>query len=237
MEQGEFEVEETKIFDNILPFFDLFINVGANTGYYVCRALSKGKDTIAFEPNQLNVNILLENINANKFSSNFQLFPIALGSRTGLIPMYGSSTGASLIKGWAGQYRSKLIPISKFDTLADSIINAKKCLFFVDIEGFELEFLKGAISILNADNHVFVIEISVSEHQPSGIKVNPNLMETFKLMFFHNYKAYTANIDLRRVEIKEIEKIIKTGENTLTTHNFLFIKNSLSLSKIGLKKI
>ena len=56
-------------------------------------------------------------------------------------------------------------------------------------------------------------------------------------MFFHNYKAYTANIDLRRVEIKEIEKIIKTGENTLTTHNFLFIKNTLSLSKIGLKKI
>ena len=56
-------------------------------------------------------------------------------------------------------------------------------------------------------------------------------------MSFNISKAYTSNTNLRRVEKKEIKKIIKVEKNKLTIHNFLLIKNSLSLCKIGLRKI
>ena len=39
MEKGNFEKFELKIFKKLLNNSSLFINVGANTGYYVCHAL------------------------------------------------------------------------------------------------------------------------------------------------------------------------------------------------------
>lgn len=235
MESGQFEIEETRIFEALLPHCDIFFNVGANTGYYVCRALNKNKKTIAFEPNQLNVKILLNNISANNFGENFNLFPVAMGEKCGVIPMYGDSTGASLIEGWADQKTSNLVPILVFDHFANQFINNKKCLVMIDIEGSELGFLKGAKSLLNSDSeNIFLIEICVCEHQPSGTRVNPFIVETFELMFHHQYRAYTADKNLRRVYLQEVKDIFESGTDTLLTHNFIFIKSTLSLGKLGL---
>ena len=85
MEKGEFEPRETAIVENLFEFFDVFVNIGANTGYYVCKALSRGIPVVAFEPNQLNVNILLKNIEANKFETDFHLFPLALSNKNGVL--------------------------------------------------------------------------------------------------------------------------------------------------------
>tara|TARA_A100001388_G_scaffold264846_1_gene236485 strand:- start:4081 stop:4938 length:858 start_codon:yes stop_codon:yes gene_type:complete len=234
MQMGLFEIDETKIFDKTLPFCDILVNIGANTGYYSCRALSKGKKTIAFEPNYLNIRILLKNIEANKFSNDFFLLPIALGDKNGVIPMYGDSTGASLIKGWADQRNSNLVPISIFDNFS-SFVESKRCLVVVDIEGSEYSFLKGAKSLLNSENsNIFIMEISVCEHQPSGIKLNPRLLDTFNLMFSNDFNAYTADTKLRKIHIKEIEDICATSIDTLGTHNFIFIKSNLSLKEVGL---
>jgi FkbM family methyltransferase len=153
MEAGIFEASEVKIFDSIVKKFDLLINVGANNGYYVCKALSKGVEVIAFEPDQLNVNKLLRNIDANKFAPSFQLFPIALSDRTGVLPLYGALTGASLIEGWAGQYDKKLVPISTFDKTASSQTVGKNCFIVVDVEGGELNFLKGAKTLLSSNTN------------------------------------------------------------------------------------
>ncbi|WP_050929796.1 hypothetical protein [Aestuariivita boseongensis] len=39
MEQGVFEPDETQVFHKIIEKFDLLVNIGANAGYYVCKAL------------------------------------------------------------------------------------------------------------------------------------------------------------------------------------------------------
>ena len=66
MEKGEFEPLETVIVESLLEEFDIFVNIGANTGYYVCKALHRGVPVVAFEPNQLNVNILLNRVRLDK---------------------------------------------------------------------------------------------------------------------------------------------------------------------------
>ena len=233
MEKGEFEPQETAIVESLIEAFDVFVNIGANTGYYVCKALKRGIGVVAFEPNQLNVNILLKNVEANKFEADFQLFPIALSNQHGVLPMYGASTGASLIDGWAGQKNRYLVPISTFDSTANSLVNDKSCLVLIDIEGAELNCLKGASSLINSPkNNVFLIEISVREHQPKGTTINPNLVETFSFMFSQGYEAFTADENLRKIELAEVINIASTEIDTLGTHNFIFTKNFDVLDKV-----
>ena len=237
MEKGDFEQNETAIIESLLGFFEIFVNIGANTGYYVCKALSKDIPTIAFEPNPLNINILLKNIDANQFKAEFQFFPIALSDQLGVISMYGMSTGASLINGWAGQKNSYLVPSSKFDSTAGALVENKSCLVVIDIEGAELSCLKGANSILSSSkNNVFLIEIVVREHQPQGVTINPYLLDTFALMSSYGYKSYTADKNLRLIKLSEVSEIVNSKINTLGTINFLFVKDENILSKIIFKR-
>lgn len=233
MEKGEFDPNETAIIEGLIESFDIFINIGANTGYFVCKSLYKGVPTIAFEPNQYNVKMLLKNVEANKFSTDFHFFPVALSDKDGVLPMYGSYTAASLIDGWMGQKKSNLVPVSTFDMIGTSLIENKSCFVVIDIEGEELNCLKGAHTLLNSDNDiVFLIEVSMGEHFPKDIEINPNLYETFSLMDSYGYKAYTADYKLRKIELSEVSSINLSNKNTLGTPNFLFTKKKEFISKI-----
>lgn len=233
MERGDFEETETRIVDSILSSFDSLVNVGANSGYYVCKALNKGTSVLAFEPNQLNVNILLRNVYANQFTAKAIIFPFALGDETGILPLYGDSTGASLIEGWAGQKTSNLVPVSTFDEVAYPLVRDKKSFVLVDIEGAELSFLRGAHKLLSSStDNAFMIEISVAEHQPEGTEINPHLLETFRLMNSYGYIAFTADAALRQVDIAEVSQIATTTRDSLGTHNFLFLKDPSILNSI-----
>ena len=79
MSSGSFEVEETTFVRSVLKEVDLFVNVGANVGYYCCHALSMEKPIIAFEPIQRNVNYLLKNMKANGWSC-AEVYPVALSN-------------------------------------------------------------------------------------------------------------------------------------------------------------
>lgn len=183
----------------------------------------------------MNVNVLLKNIEANRFEPDFQLFPIALSDHLGALPLFGANTGASLVEGWAGQTNSTLVPISTFDKTAGALVQGKSCLVLIDVEGAELGCLKGASSLLSANTkNVLLIEISVNEHQPSGIQINPNLVETFELMFSNDFKAFTVDAEFRQVELAEVVQIAETGMDSIGTHNFLFVKSDMSLDELGL---
>ena len=199
------------------------------------KALNSGKNVLAFEPIEHNVKMLLRNINENQFPSECSIIPVALGDKKGVLPIYGASTGASLISGWAGQKDYTLVPVNTFDSIGSSMIKDKNCFVIIDIEGAELSCLKGAKSLLTSNcSNVFMVEITVEEHQPKGISINPKLIQTFELFFSFNYSAYTADANLRKVNFEEVQKIVETGEDTLGVHNFLFIKNEMSLSDLGI---
>lgn len=235
MERGDFEPDESEIFDKIINNFDLLINVGANTGYYCLKALSKNKNVIAFEPNELNTKTLLRNVYENEFSHKIHIFQLALSDHVGILPIYGADTGASLIKGWAGQNQHTLVPVNTFDNVTHSLVDNSKKLVLVDIEGAEYNFLHGAYSILkNPEDTVFMMEISVAEHQPTGTNINPRLLDTFQLMDQFGYSAFTCDSRKRSVQISEISEIVRTGIDTLGTHNFIFINKDTTLERWGL---
>ena len=228
MSLGKFEPEETEIFKSIINNVDILVNVGANIGYYCCLALNCNKYVIAFEPIDLNVKHLLRNIKANNWEDQIEVYPIALSNKkSGAIEIYGGGTGASLIRGWAGISVNyvNLVPISTLDNVIGNRLENKRSFIVVDIEGAEKYMLEGATSILEmTPKPIWMMEISIFEHQPKGIKINPNLLSTFQMFWERGYIARTANIENRVVLSDELNQIIKTGVNTLHTHNFLFIE-------------
>jgi FkbM family methyltransferase len=224
---GRFEPEETQIVKNIIPSIDVIVNVGANVGYYCCIALQQDKDVIAFEPITLNIRYLLQNIKANNWESQIEIYPIALSNKIGIIEMYGGGTGASLLKGWAGtpDDYSTLVPCSTLDNVLGTRLQGKRCFIIIDIEGAEQLMLEGASFIIDMEpKPLWMIEITISDHQPKGITINPNLLSTFCLFWDRGYDAWTADKECRCINYDEIEEIIKSGIDTCNTHNFLFIE-------------
>ena len=233
METGKFEPEETKIAKKILKKVDVFINIGANIGYYSCMALKFEKKTVAFEPVWLNLKYLYKNVSANNWDDKIEIFPIALSNRTGIVNIYGGGTGASLLKGWAGiseQYRN-MVPVSMLDIVLGKRFEGKRCFVLVDIEGAEKSMLEGACQFLAMDpKPIWMVEISTTEHQPEGVRMNPNLMSTFQLFWDNGYEAWTANHVPRHVSKKEIEDVCKGRKNIKVTQNFLFLEENLDIS-------
>lgn len=137
MARGAFEPEETAIVRRLLQEVDVLVNVGANVGYYCCHALSLGKPVIAVEPIVGNLHYLLKNIHDNGWAQQAQVFPVAMGTNTDILQMWGG-TGASLVKGWAGISESYVtqVPVLRLDRVLGDSLQEQRALILVDIEGY-----------------------------------------------------------------------------------------------------
>lgn len=229
MQRGEYEPEETQIVTKIISQVEVFINIGANIGYYCCIALHHGKKlthVVAFEPVYHNLLYLLRNIKANSWECPIEIYPLALSHTAGILEIFGGGPQASLVRGWGrrpGQYGS-LVPSSTLNNVLGARFQGKTCLILVDVEGSERMMLEGASSFLERDpKPIWMIEIAVSEHQPEGITVNPHLSSTFETFWNRGYEAWTADKQCRLVRPEDIEDVANGGKDTFHTHNFLFI--------------
>ena len=75
----------------------------------------------------------------------------------------------------------------------------------------------------NDTKPIWLIEITAVAQQPKGVKINPQLTNTFKLMFDAGYSAVTADHSMNSITIKEVTDA-QNGEPTIlnTIHNFIF---------------
>lgn len=141
--------------------------------------------------------------------------------------IYGGGTGASLVKGWSGipiSYAT-LVPMSTLDFVLGNRFWGERCLVLVDIEGAERWMLEGASNFLRRiPKPIWMMEITVNEHQPHGIAINPNLWVTFETFWNAGYEAWTANDSCRMVCRQEVESMASGGTDSLGTRNFLFIE-------------
>jgi FkbM family methyltransferase len=227
MQTGEFEVTEVSFVKQLFKHTNVFINVGANVGFYCCHALQNNKRVVAFEPLQSNLIQLYQNIKNNGWEHKIEIFPLALSDNCGLLHIYGSGTGASLIEGWAGVSNQffTMIPVSTLDTVLGTRFQKEDCLLLIDIEGAEYHMLHGATNFLKrTPKPIWIVEIQTTNHQPEGITINPNFYNTFSIFWDAGYEAWTVEQQSRFINRDEVKAIEKTHIDTLKVHNFLFIE-------------
>ena len=117
----------------------------------------------------------------------------------------------------------QLVPIIRLDDVICDRFSEQRILCLVDVEGAELEVLKGAMNLLNRIHKpIWLIEICIDEHFATSDGRNPNLKATFKMFHDAGYRAYSVEGNLREVQMGEIDRIAEGGPNTIQGHNFIF---------------
>jgi FkbM family methyltransferase len=225
METGRFEPVEVALISRLLTQVDAFVNVGANMGYYCALALHRGVPVVAVEPVPANLQVLYRNLRCNGAKASAEVHPVALGEAPGLVDIYGGGTAASLLRGWAGlpDAYKQTVPLSTLDTVLAGRFLDQRLLILIDVEGAELGVFKGAAAQLSARvRPIWVVEITIDEHLPDGVKLNPNMVQTFEVFEKLGYGVWLVAEPLRRLRYEEVRTIAATGKNTFDSHNFLF---------------
>ena len=223
MQDGDFELEEVGLFRKIFQTTDVFIDVGANIGFYGCLAKTHGNHVISIEPLSRNLEYLLENVKANNWE-NFEIYPIGLSDHHGQAFLYGaSSTGASLIGSWAGSSRKfkRTIVLSTLDAIVGRRFEDKKIFIKIDVEGAEYPVLMGGIELASRNlKPTWVLEICLDEYHPTGL--NPNFQKTFEFFWNLGYQAKTADKYQKLITPSDVDRYLKEGTCDSGNINYIF---------------
>lgn len=225
MQAGTFEPDEVTLLSRLLRGADLFVDVGANVGYFTCLARQNGVSAIAIEPMPVNLGALYENLRVNNWEDT-EVLPIGMSDHVGIRTLFGaSSTGASLIDNWAGapsMFR-RCISVSTLDTVLDARFGGKRLLIKSDVEGHEYHVVQGARRLLGrAVKPLWLIEITLNEFHPSA--PNPHFRDTFDLFWTHGYSSWRLEGGqvLRPVGRGDVDRWVTAGTTASPWLNYLF---------------
>jgi FkbM family methyltransferase len=233
MMSGTFEPAETVIVRKLVGNIDVFVDVGANIGYYVCHALQSNPEcrVVAIEPLPSNLRCLLRNVKANGWDHRCEIMPIAVSSEPAVVSLFGAGTGASLVRGWNGAPDSSalLVPANTLSNILGDRFANQRCLIMIDVEGHESAVIAGAQALLaRVPKPVWFVEIGLGEHI-GGRAGNPAFRSVFDEFFAAGYDAWACTSTPRRLSVEEIDSAAR-GSTSLGTHNFLFVDKGVDVS-------
>jgi FkbM family methyltransferase len=163
---GTYEAGTLHVLSKCLSKGDVFLDIGSNIGLmalYGSKCVGPGGKVLAFEPEPVIFETLNKNITINQVA-HIKTLQMALGSTQGTATIYNSKNnfGApSLIKTDKQSGHSSNVAIRRLDDVLLEQEIADVRMMKVDVEGWELEVLKGCPNLLSRkDAPIICIEIS-----------------------------------------------------------------------------
>ena len=163
---GSYEKGLLKVLDIILKPGDVVVDAGANIGlisvFCALRVGEKGS-VLSFEPHPETFSILQRNITVNKLST-VRAFKQALGSEHSFAKIYSNlqiNRGAASIVDFLEDSPAFDIEVVTLDGVLNQNSISRINLLKIDVEGFEMEVLKGAMdALIKDDSPILVVECS-----------------------------------------------------------------------------
>jgi FkbM family methyltransferase len=147
--RGEWEPLETEIIGRFLHPDALFVDCGANLGWFSVIAAARGARVVAFEPFPPNAALLRDNISRNGFVNQIEMHERALGAVPGLarLDLSDDNQGDHRLATGPTRRRSVEVEVVTVDaTLADRAPAVMK----LDTQGSEVAILRGSAAALSA---------------------------------------------------------------------------------------
>lgn len=200
---------------------DVFVDVGANIGYFsVFAALAVGPDgkVHAVEPEPANLALLQKNLELNGLS-NVEVHAVAASDRSGQATLYRdgfNSGGHSLLQKPQVQNTTS-VSVTTLDALLDT--KGSPRLIKIDVQGSEVDVLKGMSELLRRDGSKPGL---IVEFAPTALAKRNQLAELFELLAVADYQIYPfiANErstlmppQVRRATLQEIANDFIAGNN------------------------
>lgn len=144
----------------ILHSGDVFLDLGANIGYFTLLAASIVRDigkVISFEPNMQNLQLLYASIIENKFS-NIIVYPFAASDTNQIFSLTSFGSNGFIEKAHSAQSNSQFLQ----SVLVDNVLQNEEKISVIkmDIEGFETLALRGMERIISKHKPVIVTEFN-----------------------------------------------------------------------------
>jgi FkbM family methyltransferase len=177
-ELRKYHIHEPILTRLINPFInngDTILDIGANIGYYTLLFAHRvGLDglVIAVEPEPNNFTLLTLNLQLNNIK-NVRLYQVAIGDSVGEAKLYISdfSNWHSLRTKNPEKAKNIQVPLTTIDALRRDL-NRPINLIRMDIEGFEVQAIKGGEQTLKYDRPYLVMEVHpIQIGDPNEVKV------------------------------------------------------------------
>lgn len=221
------EAFETRVMINNLKADDVFVDVGANIGYYsliASKLVGTQGAVLSFEPETLNFKLLEKNIAVNALT-NVKLFHAGLGSQNGSIDFYISPDNRGDHRAFNSDNNRTKTSVNML--VGDEILENKKVDFIkIDTQGYELDILKGLRkTITNNQQHLKMI----IEFWPFALKENGHsahaLLEEIASYDFNIYMIDHIKHQLVKTDIEQLKTF---AESSLTVESEGFVNLFLS---------
>jgi FkbM family methyltransferase len=194
-----FEKSEIEFLNVFLSEGDCFVDIGANVGLFslfASKKVGKTGSVISFEPAQVTYERFLENLELNKIS-NVIPFKLGLSDEDGILELNISANGYeawnTFVKSNDNKFSLKeLVPVRSFDNFfqENSVVTDNIALIKLDVEGFEINVLKGAATLLSKENApVFMVEFT----DMNALNAGHCCHELYKLLITYGYSWYVYN--------------------------------------------
>lgn len=193
-----------------------FIDIGANLGQTLIDHYLADTETqyIGFEPNPHCVYYLTELIKANSLSRH-TILPVGLANEAKIEPLYsrkGNSDddSATLIEGLRPTWElaSQYVPCYRFDDVCRTLELKKISLIKIDVEGFELEVIKGMQETIKNLKPVILCEVLFPDENADHSFNKSRNEQMIQILDDLNYKVLQlikTPDDLRVIDAKLIE--------------------------------
>lgn len=214
---GNFEPDETAFVKANVKQGDIAIDVGANFGWFtlmLSQLVSQRGQVHAFEPVSETADLLHRNIELNGVK-NVHMSAIALDAADATRDLYLPDVGISgsfVLHHYANDYKVQQVPTMTLDTYV-KLHNLPRVDFIkADIEGAELNMLKGASQTLKAFRPTLLLEVQASStrlfgHEPQAV---------FQFLAEHGY-------DASFLEARGKTSLIEPGQDIpQNAYNFVF---------------
>ena len=166
---GSFEPNEFAFLDRVLKPGMVFVDVGANDGYYTlfaARRVGPSGRVVAAEPSSRERAHLQRNLGRNGLD-NVSVVPAAIGAASGLADLHlahGVHAGHNTLGSFAHDdvVRASLerVPIEPLDAVIARLGLAQVDFVKIDVEGAEARVITGAAAVLKAMRPFLLLEIN-----------------------------------------------------------------------------
>lgn len=172
---------EPEVMENLNLKKGVFIDVGTHIGRFtiqIARQLKDKGEVIAFEPDNLNYEILLKNISLNKLM-NVLPYNMAVSNKIGLAKFHileEGSGGNSIVKDPKHTKGFELVKTTTIDEIVKNLKLKRIDTMKIDVEDAEIQVLKGAKESIKNFKPKIIFESYGKE------KVQKNISMSFKVL-------------------------------------------------------
>jgi len=203
---GDYEPSLADYLESYIRPEDVFVDVGANEGFFAVLMATKVKRVYAVEPDTNNLTLLENNVKLNDLQ-NVKILPIAAGKESSEITLYSCRSNRM----WSSTSRpnqilcngidEQRVPVEPLDKIIPEIPNVVK----IDAENYEKEVLQGMKDWIGK-TRIFIVET--------------DSMEIVRNFENAGYKAEKLNVD--SIALKGTYQMPQPIGTTLDFSNVIF---------------